>query len=155
MGFPEGAQWVKNPPAMQEIQKTWVWPLGQEALLEEEMATHSSILGLDRAVVSHGQRRLAGYSPWGPKESDMTEHARAHTHTHTHTHTAHSDTWERRRERRKPSNPPARIFPLELVMSDGLCPSSQEWAGPQRGHRRPRSARLCPVSRRCWTIGLL
>ena len=22
---------------------------------------------------SHGQRCLAGYSPWGPKESDMTE----------------------------------------------------------------------------------
>ena len=24
---------------------------------------------------SHGQRSLAGYSPWGPKESDRTEHA--------------------------------------------------------------------------------
>ena len=24
----------------------------------------------------HGQRSLVGYSPWGPKESDMTEHAR-------------------------------------------------------------------------------
>ena len=24
---------------------------------------------------SHGQRGLAGYSPWGHKESDMTEHA--------------------------------------------------------------------------------
>ena len=23
----------------------------------------------------HGQRSLAGYSPWGCKESDMTEHA--------------------------------------------------------------------------------
>ena len=22
---------------------------------------------------SHGQRRLAGYNPWGPKESDTTE----------------------------------------------------------------------------------
>ena len=22
---------------------------------------------------SHGQRSLVGYSPWGPKESDMTE----------------------------------------------------------------------------------
>ena len=28
-----------------------------------------------------------GYSPWGCKESDTTEHARAPTHTHTHTHT--------------------------------------------------------------------
>ena len=32
---------------------------------------------------SHGQRSLKGYSPWGCKELDMTEH----THTHTHTHT--------------------------------------------------------------------
>ena len=37
---------------------------------------------------SHGQRRLAGYSPWGHKESDTTEWlTRAHTHTHTHIHT--------------------------------------------------------------------
>ena len=28
------------------------------------------------------QRSLVSYSPWGHKESDMTEH----THTHTHTH---------------------------------------------------------------------
>ena len=27
----------------------------------------------------HGQRSLVGYSPWGPKDSDTTEH----THTHT------------------------------------------------------------------------
>ena len=33
---------------------------------------------------SHGQRTLAGCSPWGRKESDTTEQARAHTHTHTH-----------------------------------------------------------------------
>ena len=33
---------------------------------------------------SHGQRSLAGYSPWGHKESDMNEHACLHTHTHTH-----------------------------------------------------------------------
>ena len=35
---------------------------------------------------SQGQRRLAGYSPQGCKDSDMTE-ATEHTHTHTHTHT--------------------------------------------------------------------
>ena len=35
---------------------------------------------------SHGQRRLMDYSPWGLKESDMTEQL-THTHTHTHTHT--------------------------------------------------------------------
>ena len=35
---------------------------------------------------SHGQRSLAGYSPWGLKESDTTERL-TNTHTHTHTHT--------------------------------------------------------------------
>ena len=35
---------------------------------------------------SHGQRSLAGYNPWGHKESDMTEQLNIHTHTHTHTH---------------------------------------------------------------------
>ena len=35
---------VKNPPAMQETQETWVRSLGQEDSLEEGMATHSSIL---------------------------------------------------------------------------------------------------------------
>ena len=38
------AQQVKNPPAIQETQETWVRHLGQENTLEEEMATHSSIL---------------------------------------------------------------------------------------------------------------
>ena len=28
---------------------------------------------------SHGQRSLAGYSPWGSKESDMTERLTFHT----------------------------------------------------------------------------
>ena len=39
-GFPGGSV-VKNPPAMQEMR---VRSLGQEDPLEEEMATHSSIL---------------------------------------------------------------------------------------------------------------
>ena len=29
----------------------------------------------------HGQRSLEGYSPWGCKESDMTEHMSTHTHS--------------------------------------------------------------------------
>ena len=37
-------QWVKNPPALQEMQETWVQFLGGEDLLEEGTATHSSIL---------------------------------------------------------------------------------------------------------------
>ena len=43
------------------IQETWVQSLGQEDPLEEEMATHSSIL----AGEYRGQRSLVGYSPWG------------------------------------------------------------------------------------------
>ena len=35
------AQWVKNPPAVQE---TWFLPWDGEELLEKEMATHSSVL---------------------------------------------------------------------------------------------------------------
>ena len=35
---------VKNLPAMQETQEMWVPSLGWEDPLEEEMATHSSIL---------------------------------------------------------------------------------------------------------------
>jgi len=38
------AQWVKNPPAVLETQETWVQSLGLEDPLQEEMATHSSIL---------------------------------------------------------------------------------------------------------------
>ena len=49
------------------------------ALLEEEMATHPSILAKDP-----GQRSLLGYSLWGHKDSDMTEHVWAHTRTHAH-----------------------------------------------------------------------
>ena len=60
------AQAVKNLPAMQE---TWVRYLGWEDTLEKETATQSSILA--RRI--HGQRSLAGYSPWSCKESDTTE----------------------------------------------------------------------------------
>ena len=38
------AQWVKNPPVMQETQETQVPSLCQEDLLEEKMETHSTIL---------------------------------------------------------------------------------------------------------------
>ena len=38
------AQVVRNPPAMQETQEMRVWSLGLEDPLEEEIATHSSIL---------------------------------------------------------------------------------------------------------------
>ena len=58
-----------------------VQSLGWEDLLEEEMATHSSILAWKIPWTENS------YGPWGRKELDMTKHARAHKHTHTHTHT--------------------------------------------------------------------
>ena len=69
------AHWVKNLTAMQEMQ---VQSLGQEDPLEESMGTHSSIL--DWRI--HGQRSLAGCSPWGRKGSDTIEATeRLHTRT--------------------------------------------------------------------------
>ena len=65
---------VKNLLAMQETRlDPWVgkilwrrkWQLTPACLLEK----------------SHGQRKLAGYSPWDHKRSDMTAHVQsAHTH---------------------------------------------------------------------------
>ena len=49
---------------MQETQGTLVQSLGQEDPLEEEMATPFFLSG-----TSHGQRSLAGHSPWGPQKS--------------------------------------------------------------------------------------
>ena len=40
----------KNLLPTQETQETWVRSLGQEDPLEEEMATHSSILTMDRGA---------------------------------------------------------------------------------------------------------
>ena len=57
---------VKHLPTMRE---TWVQSLGGEDLLEKEMATHSSIL----AWKIPWTEEPVGYSPWGRKESDMTE----------------------------------------------------------------------------------
>ena len=51
------------------MQETWIPSLGQEDPLEEEGANQSSILAWE----IHGQRSLAGYSPWGHKESGTPE----------------------------------------------------------------------------------
>ena len=48
------------------MQETWVQSLGWEDPMGKEVATHSSIL----PGKSHGQRSLAGYSPWGPKRAE-------------------------------------------------------------------------------------
>ena len=55
---------------MQEMLETRVQSLGQEDPLEEEMATHSSILAW-RIPWKEDPVRL--YSPWGHKETDLTE----------------------------------------------------------------------------------
>ena len=60
------AQTVKNLPVMQETRDQ---SQGQEDPLEKGMAAHFSIL----AGEFHGQKRLAGYSQRGRRESDMTE----------------------------------------------------------------------------------
>ena len=65
--FLPGGFVVKNHTAVKEA---WVWSLGQEEPLEEEMAA-TPVFSPGK---SHGQRSLAGYSPWGLTESDTTEY---------------------------------------------------------------------------------
>ena len=60
-------QTVKNLPLMQETQ---VQSLGREDPLEKEPATHSSILAWR---IPWTKRGPVGDSPWGHKESDVTE----------------------------------------------------------------------------------
>ena len=84
-GFPSGSA-IKNPPAMHEMQETWVRPLGQEDPLEEGMAKPTPVFSPGE---SHGQRSLMGPMdrriPWTEKSMGSqrvghnwaTEHARA------------------------------------------------------------------------------
>ena len=64
------AQMVESLPAMQ---KTWVWSLGSEELLEKEMATHSSFL----AWKIPWRQEPGGLHPMGTQ-------SRAQRATHTH-----------------------------------------------------------------------
>ena len=57
------------------MQAIWVWSLGWEDPLGEEMATTPGFLPGE----SHGQRGLVGYSPRGCKELDTTEQLSTHT----------------------------------------------------------------------------
>ena len=61
-----------------------VQSLDREDPPEEEMAAHCSILAWKTPWTEEPGKL---YSPWGHKESDTTEYARARAHTHTHTHT--------------------------------------------------------------------
>ena len=60
------AQMVKNPPAVWE---TWVQSLDWEDPLERKQLP--TPVSWPREF--HGQKSLAGYSPWSHKESDTTE----------------------------------------------------------------------------------
>ena len=65
LGFPGGSV-VKNPPAnagdSHSIPGSGRSPGGE----------HGNPLQFSCLEKSHGQRSLAGYSPWGHKQSDMT-----------------------------------------------------------------------------------
>ena len=64
---------VTNLPTTQEMQ---VWSLCWEDPLEEEIQPTPVFL----PEKAHGQRSLAGYSPEGRKESDMTKELSTGTH---------------------------------------------------------------------------
>ena len=61
------AQMVKNPPAKWE---TCVRSLGGEDRLE---GRHGNPLEYSCLENPHGQRSLAGYSPWGRKKPDTID----------------------------------------------------------------------------------
>ena len=63
---------VKNPTANAEDTGDVGSIPGSGRSLEEDMQPTSVFLPGE----SHGQRSLVGYSPWGCKELDMTEHTR-------------------------------------------------------------------------------
>ena len=73
-GASQVVQWVKNPPAMQEMQVRF---LGQEDPLEDSMATHASIL----AWRTPWTEEPGGPQSMGLKELEMTE-TTEHSCTH-------------------------------------------------------------------------
>ena len=60
---------------------------------------------------SHGQRTLAGYSPWGDKESDTTE--RLNNHNHAVAKARNKHTGNKGRNKLEEKN-------MEEVSPDGL-----------------------------------
>ena len=63
------AQWVKNPPAIQEMKETWVQPWVGKISRNRKWQPIPVFL----PEKSHGQRSLVGPSPWGCEELDMSE----------------------------------------------------------------------------------
>ena len=99
-GFPGGSE-VKNLPInVGDMQDTWVCSLSQEDPLEEEMATHSSILAWEIPWTEDpGGLQFTGWQrirhSWTHRHNWAQTHTH-HTHTHTHTHT-HAHQGRRKR----------------------------------------------------------
>ena len=72
LGLPRWLSGEKSTCQCKDTQGMWVQFLGQEAPLEEEVATHSSILPWK---IPWTERSLAGYRLGGCKELDTTEWA--------------------------------------------------------------------------------
>ena len=75
MGFPD----VSADKESATRDKMWVRSLGWEDPLEKEMAIHSSTIAWKIAWTEEP----VGYSPWGCKESDMTDGLHFHFHVYT------------------------------------------------------------------------
>ena len=70
--------WVRGKESACQAE-TWILSLGQEDPLEEEMQlTPVFLLG-----ESHGQRSLAGYSPWSRTELDITKRLSSTQHNYS------------------------------------------------------------------------
>ena len=70
-GWGSSVRWKEQNKQKQELQETQVQSLGWEDPLEDEMATHSSILAWK---ISWTEEPGGVYGPWGCKESDGTKH---------------------------------------------------------------------------------
>ena len=75
-GFPGGSE-VKKLPAKLETQ---IWSQGQQDPVEKGMVTHSSILAWE---IPWREEPGELYSPWGGRESDMTEWLNDKNYRHT------------------------------------------------------------------------
>ena len=71
MGFPGGSE-VKNPPAQQETQETWIRSLGWGDALEEGVAIHCSILAW-RIPWTEGPGRLQSIGSQSVNVTEATE----------------------------------------------------------------------------------
>ena len=70
LGFPSGTGHKEYARQCRRCKRQWAGSLGQEDPLEEGMATPPVFF----PGKFHGQRSLVGYSLWGHKELDTTEH---------------------------------------------------------------------------------